>query len=207
MPKKPIDYSKAIIYKICCKDVEITDCYVGSTTNLEKRKGTHKSVCNNDRDKSHNLNVYQFIRASEGWENWEFVLVEEYPCETKFQLESRERYWLETLGATLNKYIPTRTLKEWVETNKGQLSEYHKEYYEDNKEKILEYTKEYRKNNKDKISEYYEKNKDKISEYRKKHYEDNKEKISEKNKKYREANKDKIYQQKNQKHTCVCGKE
>ena len=41
MPKTPIDYSKACIYKICCKDVEIVDVYVGSTTNLIQRRKSH----------------------------------------------------------------------------------------------------------------------------------------------------------------------
>ena len=38
MPKENIDYSKTIIYKIVCKDINIKDCYVGSTTNFTNRK-------------------------------------------------------------------------------------------------------------------------------------------------------------------------
>ena len=34
------DYSKALIYKISCRDPSITDCYVGSTTNLIMRDGS-----------------------------------------------------------------------------------------------------------------------------------------------------------------------
>ena len=47
MPKKIIDYSKTIIYKIVCNDLNITDLYIGHTTNFIKRKATHKSNCNN----------------------------------------------------------------------------------------------------------------------------------------------------------------
>ena len=32
MPKKEIDYSNTIIYRIVCKDTNITECYVGHTT-------------------------------------------------------------------------------------------------------------------------------------------------------------------------------
>jgi hypothetical protein len=53
MPKENIDYSKTIIYKIVCKDVNIKDCYVGSTTNFTNRKGQHKNIAINDTVKSH----------------------------------------------------------------------------------------------------------------------------------------------------------
>ena len=45
MPRKPIDYSKTISYKIVCNDLSITDCYVGHTTDFTKRKSHHKSDC------------------------------------------------------------------------------------------------------------------------------------------------------------------
>jgi hypothetical protein len=47
MPRKAIDYSKACIYKISCLDAEIEDIYVGSTTNLVKRRNdtrTHATI-------------------------------------------------------------------------------------------------------------------------------------------------------------------
>jgi predicted GIY-YIG superfamily endonuclease len=50
MPKRIIDYSKTIIYKIVCKDTEIKDVYVGSTTQFTKRKASHKSACHNKKD-------------------------------------------------------------------------------------------------------------------------------------------------------------
>jgi len=38
MPKKEIDYSNTIIYKIVCRDLNIKECYVGHTTNFTKQK-------------------------------------------------------------------------------------------------------------------------------------------------------------------------
>jgi len=52
MPKIPIDYSKTIIYKIVCNDLNVKDCYVGHTINMTKRKWAHKSRCHNDKDKN-----------------------------------------------------------------------------------------------------------------------------------------------------------
>jgi predicted GIY-YIG superfamily endonuclease len=75
-----VNYNNSIIYKLCCKDPEITEIYVGSTTNFYRRKQKHKSTCNNSNDKGYNLNIYQFIRDNGGWENWQMVEVERYKC-------------------------------------------------------------------------------------------------------------------------------
>ena len=125
MPRVPIDYSKSIIYKICCNDTSITDCYIGSTTDLYRRKASHKSTCNNTTNKSYNMNVYKFIREYGEWSNWSIVVIEEYNAQNKNDLHSRERYWMEQLKATLNKSIPTRTQQEYGE-----------QYREDHKEEI-----------------------------------------------------------------------
>ena len=128
-----VNYSNSIIYKLCCNNTDITAIYIGSTTNFGRRKGQHKCSCNNENDKSHNLQVYQFIRANGDWENWDMVQVEQYEAKDKHDLHARERYWIEQLKPKLNKYIPTRTQREWCEDNK----EYFKQYRHDNRERIL----------------------------------------------------------------------
>jgi hypothetical protein len=49
MTRTPIDYSKTIIYRIVCKDVNVTECYIGQTTNFIKRKSQHKENCNGEK--------------------------------------------------------------------------------------------------------------------------------------------------------------
>lgn len=153
MPRKAINYKRTIIYKLCCKNPEITCIYVGHTTDFIRRKREHKKCCNNENDKSYNIYVYQFIRANGGWNNWDMIVIEEFPCETKYQAETRERYWLEELKATLNKCIPTRTMREYRETNREQILEQKKEYYETNKEQILEQKKENYEKNREQLLE------------------------------------------------------
>jgi hypothetical protein len=51
MPRKAIDYSRSCIYKISCLDAEIEDVYIGSTTNLVKRRNRHKNACNDPKSK------------------------------------------------------------------------------------------------------------------------------------------------------------
>ena len=136
------NYQNGTIYKIVCKDPEITECYVGSTTSHSKRKSRHKSSCNNEKSKDYNYPVYRYIRDNGGWDNWEFVLLEDYPCRNKKQLNIRERFWFEKLGARLNSIYPQRSMKEWKEENKEKIKERKIKYYEDNKEEILEKMKE-----------------------------------------------------------------
>jgi len=147
------DYSKTIIYKLCCKDTNIKDIYIGSTSNFKLRKFAHKSDCYNISRRHYNYKVYQFIRENGGWENWTMIMVHEYPeCENKLQKESKEREYIELLKPSLNMKIPTRTDKE---------------YYQDNKETLSQKSKEYRDDNKEKIREYYENNKETISQKKK----------------------------------------
>ena len=190
MPKKPMDYSKACIYKIACKDPNITDIYVGSTTNLAQRRYKHKNNCQNLNSRNYNYYVYQFIREHGGFDNFEVVKLEDYPCERFEELTKRERYWFEELSATLNKQVPSRTESEYYQDNQDKIREYMKQYHEQNRDKILEKKKEYRQRNQDKIREYREQNRDKILE---------------KKKQYREQNRDKILEKYKQKFECECG--
>ena len=57
MPKQDINYDNTSFYKIVCKDLNIKNLYVGHTTGFRRRKGSHKTNCNNASMKNHNLNV------------------------------------------------------------------------------------------------------------------------------------------------------
>ena len=144
-----VNYSEGLIYKLCCKDPEIKEIYVGSTTNFNRRKQEHKSCCNNANQKAYNFNVYKFIRDSGGWDNWQMVELEKYNATDTRNLHTRERYYLELLGATLNKSVPTRAKTEYYVENKEKL----KQYYENNKDKKKEQKKIYYEDNKLEISE------------------------------------------------------
>jgi hypothetical protein len=115
------------VYKIVCLDPEVKDTYVGSCSNMTKRRCKHKSDCNNLNSENHNLNVYNFIRAHGGWSNWSMIAIEQVNYTIKHELLIRERFHLEHLKASLNKRIPSRTDQE-----------YYKTYYETNKEQISE---------------------------------------------------------------------
>jgi len=196
MPRKPIDYSNTIIYKLCCNDTEITDIYVGHTTDFTKRKYIHKYRCNNEKDKKYNYYVYKYIRDNGGWINWSMIEIEKICCIDSNDALKNERKYIELLGAKLNKNLPTRTKTEWTETNKEHINEYKKQYREANKEHIKEYQEQYYEENKEQLKvsqkQYNEANKEHINEYKKQYREANKEYFKEYFKEYREKNKEHI---------------
>lgn len=135
-----IDYSKTNIYKLCCKDTSITDIYIGSTVNWRVRKYYHKFASMNTNARFYNFKVYKFIREHGGWDNWDMIIVEEYPCENKRQKEQRERYWFELLGGSLNSQAIAVTNKEKRERrqylDRTKYKERRQQYRENNREEI-----------------------------------------------------------------------
>lgn len=154
MPKQIMDYSQTKIYKLCCKNTEITDAYVGHTTNPIKRKYQHKSHCNNLNSEKYDYKVYQFIRDNGGWNNWSMIVIEDYPCENRFEAESRERHWIENLNASLNSLIPTRSREEYMKLYKDEYKEYMKKYNIENSEKLRENKKQYNIKNSERIKKH-----------------------------------------------------
>lgn len=140
MPKYVIDYSNTIIYKLCCKDTNITDIYIGKTTNFTNRKRDHKKSTINRNN--YNFNVYKFIRSNGGWSNWDMIKIEIYKCDNALDASMRERYWIEELKPTLNIQIPLQTKPEYDkknrENNKEIFKEKSKNDYERNKDRFKE---------------------------------------------------------------------
>jgi len=122
MPRLPIDYSKNIIYKLVCKDVTIKECYVGHTTDFKSRKQAHNISSNDNTKRKNNTYVYEFIRENGGWDNWDMVEIEKYPCKDSFEADSKKRYYIELYYATLNSVVPCKSSRDELE--KQQLSRY-----------------------------------------------------------------------------------
>ena len=158
MPKTIIDYSKTIMYKIVSNDLEITDCYVGSTSDFTKRKWAHKAGCTKEQNRAYMYNVYVFIRNNGGWDNFSMVEIEKFPCIDGNESRSRERFWIEKLNATLNKVIPGRTRQEtckaFRDANIDTIHIQDKIYRQNNIEEIKRRKAEYTKNNREKINIY-----------------------------------------------------
>ena len=184
---------EGFLYKICCLDVTKDQIYVGSCNSLKDRKYRHKYSCSHEADVKHNYPVYQYIRENGGYDNFDFIVLEKIEYDEKYELHARERYWIETLKASLNAIIPTRTRKEHYEDNKVELIKKNRQWVLKNPEKNKEYH-----------NKYYRDNKEEINVRKKEYNQENKEYFAQKKKEYYLNNKDKF---KKQLSICECGKE
>jgi len=177
------DYSKGLIYTIRNKEDD-TKIYVGSTIQpLYKRFYVHKSHSKCDE----NMNRLLYIEVNGDWTNWYIELYENYPCNSKNELEKREGEIIRLIG-TLNKIIAGRDDKQYYIDNKDNLLKNNKQYRIDNADKIKEQRKQYHIKNKEyilnKVKKYTIENADKIKEYKKQYQIKNADKIKEKRKEY-----------------------
>ena len=187
------DFSKALIYKLICKDPEIKEVYVGSTCDLEMRMSKHKSDC-----KRLHVKVYKFISENGGWDNWTVEIIQDYPCSGVEELKILEQHYIKEMGTLNSKSADTGCDKKEYdrlryEENKDKRNKDSREYNKKKREKIKEKNKEWRDKNKKEYDRLrYEENKDKRNKESREYNKKNREKIKEKNKEWRDKNKQKV---------------
>jgi len=149
-----VNYQNGKIYKIVNDTIGMV--YYGSTAekNLSSRMAKHRNACKK--------------KINSTYEKWGYIkdckifLVESFPCETKYELEARERFYIEN-NECCNKVIPTRTPKEYKIDNIEKDRMWAKKSYDKNREKLLKQKAEYYQRKKEEIKkkrkEYYHKNK------------------------------------------------
>tara|TARA_R110000868_G_C10654646_1_gene745293 strand:- start:41 stop:577 length:537 start_codon:yes stop_codon:yes gene_type:complete len=139
------NYKNGKIYTIRCNDTD--KYYIGSTTNLLcKRLSQHK--CAYLKSKCSSVKILFDLDIDDCY----IELLENYPCNSKIELEKREGELIRLhKDNVVNKIITGRKMKEWREYNKLKIIEQCKEYQLNNKEKINEQRKQYREANKEKI--------------------------------------------------------
>jgi len=127
---KMVNYEQGKIYKLISNHT--TNIYIGSTCNeyLSNRKSSHcfkyrQWIMN--KNKQHYVTSFDIIKYGD----CQIILIENFPCNSKEELEARERYWIEKLNC-VNKYIPTRTQKEYWEDNKVLKKEINARYRKKN---------------------------------------------------------------------------
>ena len=131
-----VNYENSKIYKLVCN---VTGkVYIGSTSKkyLSQRMGGHVA-----HYKEYKLGKHNHCRSFDILENEDFdiILIENFPCNNKDELRKRERFYIESTEC-INKNIPSRTVHE-----------YKVDYYINNKEIIDQKHKVYDAKNRDKI--------------------------------------------------------
>ena len=130
------DYSQAKIYQIT--NDQNNEIYIGSTCDsLHKRFSHHKAL---SKDLKKQFPVYKLMNEI-GFERFAIKLVENYPCETVYELRQREGYYIRSMG-TLNKLIAGRDRKEYYYDNQDKEIERSKTYHEVNKNILNEKKRE-----------------------------------------------------------------
>ena len=141
----------AVVYKISCLDESIKESYIGSTVNFRKRMRCHKRACNNENSHNYNYPVYKFIRENGGIGAWEMTIIDSLTTIDKNEILKCERRYVEEQEFSLNKFIPTRTRKEYYQDHKEEKNAYDKQYHQAHKEKLNEISRQYYQDNREAI--------------------------------------------------------
>jgi hypothetical protein len=131
-----VDYSLGKIYKIVCNTTG--KCYIGSTCRpfLSQRLSKHMSHYQEYLNgKGCYVSSYEILEN----DNYEIILLENYPCKSKDELCDKERFYIEN-NSCVNLVIPFRTKEELAECkkkndeeHKDELKGKRQEYYINNK--------------------------------------------------------------------------
>tara|TARA_R110000803_G_scaffold60908_1_gene120476 strand:+ start:201 stop:620 length:420 start_codon:yes stop_codon:yes gene_type:complete len=92
------------VYRIECLDKNIKEFYIGSSDNLNRRSIDHKSRCHNSNCPEYKYNVYKFIRANGGWDNWQIIVEYETPNYSEEDRSIEEQINKDLLKPQLNSY-------------------------------------------------------------------------------------------------------
>lgn len=145
----------AVIYELYKNECDKS--YIGSSQDLNKRISRHKYCCNTPSSRAYNYPVYKFIRENGGFDKWNFRVIEKRNFNTIKDMKEREKFFIKSLNAGLNKNIPNRNPIQYYLDNK----EKKQQYYIDNRDRILLNVKIYREKNFNKILKKREENREK----------------------------------------------
>ena len=124
--------------------------YVGSTSNLNSRKSSHKYRCNHENSKEYHLDIYKYIRDHGGFENFEIIPVRKIEnVKNKTDLLIAEQDEMNKFSNLKNKYGSYRSeeerviqsienSKKWNKDNPERKNQNNRNYYHANKEQICE---------------------------------------------------------------------
>ena len=177
-----VHYINGKIYKIEAINGADGDVYYGSTTRktLAQRMSGHRKDYKRYKDNKQRLVTSFNLFDKYGIENCNIFLVENFPCETKDELTTREAFYIQNY-LCVNKLVPYRNPEENMRLKK--------DYYEKNKYEIIRKNSIYREVHKDEykhyLKNYCEEHKDELKEKKRHYVEDHKEEIKEYQKQYR----------------------
>ena len=162
------NYQNTIVYKLKCLDPLVLDFYLGYTTKaLEQVARMFKTRCKHEKS----WKVCEFVRTHGGSQNWCFerLPIKSCSCALDARIELRKHF--NATPPTLNVQLPTRTNKEYAQTEKS--TEKQKQYRDEHIEHIHKLQAAHYQKNKAMLlirrREYIEVNRDRVNEYARMH--------------------------------------
>ena len=161
-------YQRGKIYKLISNQTE--DVYYGST--IEKTITNRLSRHRMDykywlTGKHHYLTSYEIVT----YDDCKIILVENFPCNTKYELTAREQYYIDN-NKCINKQKANTGLsreeytKQYNQVNKDKINEKNRQYHLDHKDEDSErhrrYNQEHKQQRREKGIQYYQDHKDEI---------------------------------------------
>ena len=99
------------IYSIQCRDKEITEFYIGSSKDFDRRFTEHINYSNNVN--RNNTKLYKFINNNGGIDNWEFVVEQKCDELNIYELLELEQIYLDLLNPSLNTLKKSNEIPKW----------------------------------------------------------------------------------------------
>jgi hypothetical protein len=102
------------IYRISHKlDYDNDNVYIGSTTDLHKRKLKHKTSCISEKNKKFHYKLYQYVRENGGFDNFRFTILRVCNDVDKMERFKLEQSFIDVYEPTLNIRSASQTQKEY----------------------------------------------------------------------------------------------
>jgi hypothetical protein len=149
-------YARGKIYKI--KSQNTDKIYIGSTCEpaLSRRLAQHCNDYRNWKNGKHSyVSSFEILEAGD----YDIILLEAVPCDSKDALHARENWYIEQNRAiAVNRHKAPTGLT---------YAEYHAQYYADNREEIAQKRAQYYADNRDKIAQYRAENREILNQWKK----------------------------------------
>jgi len=140
-----VNYQNGKNYKII--DNTNDNIYIGSTCEklcrrLQKHKASYKCYLNPNIKQGY-MRSFDILKNND----YKIILIEDYPCEKKEQLLSREQYWIDKLDCINHnnaKHDSKKYSQKWRDNNREHYNQKSREWTKNNRDKKNELNRLYR---------------------------------------------------------------
>ena len=116
------NFRQSKLYMITCLTTNLK--YIGATTKADIYTRLQQHIYYYNRHEEGHANLYCSSFEIIKNDNFKIELLEEYPCNNQEELDTKERYYIQSINC-VNKYIPSRTRKEYYVDKIDEFKDYY----------------------------------------------------------------------------------